>query len=122
MKKCSIFFLLLYVLAALYLRREFVFAQGSSKAEKKSSSGFEETAPKKENKPSPGFEQDQSALCLSATSNAKLVASIVENYSRRLGACSTSNLRNDCSAEFRGVVQSYNQYQLAASKVRNYCN
>ena len=122
MKNCSILFLLLSVLATPCLRRDLVFAQGSTKAEKKSSAGFEETAPKNENKPSLGFEQDPSALCQSATSNAKLVASIVENYSRRLGACSTSNLRNDCSAEFRGVVQSYNQYQLASSKVRNYCN
>ena len=122
MKKCSIFFLLLSVLATPYLPRDLVFAQGSAKDEKKPSAGFEETAPKNEKKPSPGFEQDQSGLCLSATGNAKLLASIVENYSRRLGACSTSNLRNDCSAEFRGVVQSYNQYQLAVSKVRNYCN
>ena len=122
MKKCSIFFLLLSVLVTPYLPRDLVFAQGSAKDEKKPSAGFEETAPKNEKKLSPGFEQDQSGLCLSATGNAKLLASIVENYSRRLGACSTSNLRNDCSAEFRGVVQSYNQYQLAVSKVRNYCN
>ena len=122
MKKCSIFFLLLSVLVTPYLPRDLVFAQGSAKDEKKPSAGFEEIAPKNEKKPSPGFEQDQSGLCLSATGNAKLLASIVENYSRRLGACSTSNLRNDCSAEFRGVVQSYNQYQLAVSKVRNYCN
>ena len=121
MKNCSIFFLL-SVLASPYLQRDLVFAQGRAKDEKKPSAGFEETAPKDEKKPSSGFEQDQSGLCLSATSNAKLVASIVEHYSRRLGACSTSNIRNDCSTEFRSVVQSYNQYQLAISKVRNYCN
>jgi len=109
---------LLSVLAKPYLHRDLVFAQGPTNP----SPSFEKTAPKDEKKPSPGFEQDQSGICLSATSNAKLLASIVENYSRRLGACSTSSLRNDCSAEFRGVVQSYNQYQLAVSKVRNYCN
>ena len=81
MKKCSIFFVLLFVLATPYLRRDLVVAQGSTKAEKKSPAGFEETAPKNENKPSPGFEQDQSPLWQSATSNAKLVASTVENYS-----------------------------------------
>jgi len=53
------------------------------------SAGFEQTAPKDEKKPSSGFEQDQSTLCLSATNNVKLVASIVEQYSRRLGACFT---------------------------------
>jgi hypothetical protein len=75
-------------------------------------------------RPSPGFEDDQSAMCLSATRQAKLLASIVESSSRRLGACSTSNpnFRQDCSAEFRGVVQSFNQYQIAISSVRNYCN
>jgi len=75
-------------------------------------------------KPSPGFEDDdQSAMCLSATRQAKLVAAIVESYSRRLGACATSNpnFRNDCSVEFRAIVQSYNQYQLAVSSLRNYC-
>jgi len=75
-------------------------------------------------KPSPGFEDDdQSAMCLSATRQAKVVASIVESYSRRLGACATSNpnFRNDCSVEFRAVVQSYNQFQLAVSSRRNYC-
>ena len=94
---------------------DIVFAQGLRQDTTKES--------KDQKKPSPGFEDDQSAMCLSATQQAKLVASIVETYSRQLGACATSNpnFRNDCSAEFRRVISSYNQYQLSVSSVRNYC-
>ena len=71
-----------------------------------------------------GFEDDQSAMCLSATRQAKLMASYVEGFSRRLGACATSNpnFRDDCSVEFSRLTRGYNEYQLAISSVRNYCN
>jgi hypothetical protein len=71
-----------------------------------------------------GFEDDQSAMCLSATRQAKLVASFLETYSRRLGACATSspNFRDDCSVEFARLAKGYNDYQFAISSVRNYCN
>lgn len=78
---------------------------------------------KDQKKPSSGFEDDQSAMCLSATQQAKLVAAVVESYSRRLGACVTSNpnFRDDCYVEFGRVVKSYNQYQTTVSTLRNYC-
>jgi hypothetical protein len=75
-------------------------------------------------KPSSGFEDDdQSGMCLSAIAQAKLVASIVESYSRRFGACATSNpnFRDDCSVDFGRVIKSYNQYQFAVASVRNHC-
>jgi hypothetical protein len=75
-------------------------------------------------KTSPGFEDDQgSAMCVSATGQAKLIASIVETYSRRLSACviSNPNFRDDCSGDFGRLVKGYNQYQFAVSSVRNYC-
>jgi hypothetical protein len=74
-------------------------------------------------KPSSGFEDDQSGMCLSAIAQAKLVASIVESYSRRFGACATSNpnFRDDCSIDFGRVIKSYNQYQFAVASVRNHC-
>ena len=74
-------------------------------------------------KPSSGFEDDdQSGMCLSAIAQAKLVASIVESYSRRFGACATSNpnFRDDCSVDFGRVIKSYNQYQFAVASVRNH--
>ena len=73
--------------------------------------------------PSYGFENDQSGMCLSAIAQAKLVASIVESYSRRFGACATSNpnFRDDCSVDFGRVAKSYNQYQFAVASVRNHC-
>jgi hypothetical protein len=113
---CLCEIIVLFVLAVTYRAEpKLVFAQGTQETTK-------ETQDQK--KPSPGFEDDdQSAMCLSATRQAKVVASILETYSRRLGACATSNpnFRNDCSVEFRGIVQSYNQYQLAVSSRRNYC-
>lgn len=62
-------------------------------------------------------------MCLSATQQAKFVASIVESYARRLGVCAASNLsfQDDCAADFTRLRQSYNQYQLALASVRNYC-
>jgi hypothetical protein len=74
-------------------------------------------------KASYGFEDDQSGMCLSAIAQAKLVASIVESYSRRFGACTTSNpnFRDDCSVDFGRVIKSYNQYQFAVASVRNHC-
>jgi len=74
-------------------------------------------------KASSGFEDDQSAVCLSATRQAKMVASIVDSYSRRLAACAVSNpaFRDDCSTDFGRLARGYNQYQLAVSSVRNYC-
>jgi len=75
-------------------------------------------------KPSSGFEDDQgSAMCLSATRQAKLIASIVDTYSRRLGSCAISNpnFRDDCSGDFERLAKGYNQYQFAVSSVRNYC-
>jgi hypothetical protein len=74
-------------------------------------------------KASPGFEDDQSAMCLSATQQAKLIASIVDSYSRRLAACAISNpnFRDDCSADFGRLVKGYNQYQFAVLSVRNHC-
>ena len=97
--------------------RPLVFAQGITQDPTKET-------PELKKKPSPGFEDDQNPQCITATQEAKLVASIVESYSRRLGTCSISNpnFRNDCSLEFRRVVQSYNQYQLAVSRVRNHCS
>jgi hypothetical protein len=80
--------------------------------------------PQDQKKPSSGFEDDQgSAMCLSAMRQAKLIASIVENYSRRLGACTISNpnFRDDCSGDFERLARGYNQYQFAVSSVRNYC-
>ena len=113
---CLYVIIVLFVLTVSYRAEpKLVFAQGTEEKTK-------ETQDQK--KPSPGFEDDdQSAMCLSATRQAKVVASIVESYSRRLGACATSNpnFRNDCSVEFRAVVQSYNQFQLAVSSRRNYC-
>lgn len=78
---------------------------------------------KEQKRSSSGFESGQSAMCLSATQQAKLAASIVESYSRRLGICAASNLsfQDDCSADFTRLRQSYNQYQLALASVRNYC-
>jgi hypothetical protein len=74
-------------------------------------------------KSSSGFEDDQSAVCLSATRQAKMIASIVDSYSRRLAACAVSNptFRDDCSTDFGRLARGYNQYQLAVSSVRNYC-
>ena len=74
-------------------------------------------------KSSSGFEDDQSAICLSATRQAKMIASIVDSYSRRLAACAVSNpsFRDDCSADFGRLARGYNQYQVAVSSVRNYC-
>ena len=79
---------------------------------------------KEQKRNSSGFEDDQSAMCLSATRQAKLMASYVEGFSRRLGACATSNpnFRDDCSVEFARLTKGYNEYQLAISSVRNYCN
>ena len=79
---------------------------------------------KEKKRNSSGFEDDQSAMCLSATRQAKLMASYVEGFSRRLGACATSNpnFRDDCSVEFARLTKGYNEYQLAISSVRNYCN
>ena len=70
-----------------------------------------------------GFEDDQSAICLSATRQAKMIASIVDSYSRRLAACAVSNpsFRDDCSADFGRLARGYNEYQVAVSSVRNYC-
>ena len=70
-----------------------------------------------------GFEDDQSATCLSATRQAKIIASIVDSYSRRLAACAVSNpsFRDDCSADFTRLARGYNEYQVAVSSVRNYC-
>ena len=70
-----------------------------------------------------GFEDDQSAVCLSATRQAKMIASIVDTYSRRLAACAVSNpnFRDDCSADFTRLARGYNEYQVAVSSVRNYC-
>lgn len=78
---------------------------------------------KEQKRSSSGFEIDQSAMCLSASQQAKLIASIVESYSRRLGACAVSNLsfQDDCSADFARLRQGYSQYQLALVSVRNYC-
>jgi hypothetical protein len=72
---------------------------------------------------SSGFEDDQSAICLSATRQAKMIASIVDSYSRRLAACALSNpsFRDDCSADFGRLARGYNEYQVAVSSVRNYC-
>ena len=97
------------------LETEIAFAQPSWQD---SSKGAPE-----QKKTSPGFEDDQSSMCLSATQQAKLIASIVEAYSRRLAACAVSNpsFRDDCSADFTRVVKSYNEYQFAISSVRNYC-
>ena len=69
------------------------------------------------------FEDDQSAVCLSATRQAKMIASIVDSYSRRLAACALSNpsFRDDCSADFGRLARGYNEYQVAVSSVRNYC-
>ena len=74
-------------------------------------------------KSSYGFEDDQSAICLSATRQAKMIASIVDTYSRRLAACAVSNpsFRDDCSADFTRLARGYNEYQVAVSSVRNYC-
>jgi hypothetical protein len=70
-----------------------------------------------------GFEDDQSAICMSATRQAKMIASIVDSYSRRLAACALSNpsFRDDCSADFGRLARGYNEYQVAVSSVRNYC-
>ena len=70
-----------------------------------------------------GFEDDQSAICVSATRQAKMIASIVDTYSRRLSACALSNpsFRDDCSADFTRLARGYNEYQVAVSSVRNYC-
>ena len=70
-----------------------------------------------------GFEEDQSVICLSATRQAKMIASIVDSYSRRLAACALSNpsFRDDCSADFGRLARGYNEYQVAVSSVRNYC-
>lgn len=78
---------------------------------------------KEQERPSSGFEDNQSATCLSATQQVKLIASIVESYARRLGACVASNrgFQDDCSADFARLRQSYGQYQLALASVRNYC-
>lgn len=95
---------------------ELVFAQATRPDSAK------ETQDQKKN--SPGFEDDQgSAMCLSATRQAKLIASMVETSSRRLSACmiSNPNFRDDCSGDFGRLVKSYNQYQFAVSSVRNYC-
>jgi hypothetical protein len=74
-------------------------------------------------KSSSGFEDDQNTVCLSATRQAKMIASIVDSYSRRLAACAVSNptFRDDCSTDFARLTRGYNQYQLAVSSVRNYC-
>jgi hypothetical protein len=74
-------------------------------------------------RPSSGFEDDQSAICLSATQQAKMIASMVDSYSRRLATCALSNpsFRDDCSADFGRLARGYNQYQVAVSSVRNYC-
>jgi hypothetical protein len=111
---CAIVVLLILAVTDLP-QSEIVFAQGFGQDPKK-----EAQEPKKS---SPGFEDDQSALCLSAQRQAKQIASIVEAYSRRLAACATSNpsFRADCSIDFRRLVSSYNQYELAVSSVRNYC-
>ena len=67
-------------------------------------------------------EEHQSAACLSALQQARLVASILETYSRRLTSCAASlNLRDNCSTDFGGVRRAYSQYELAVSSVRNYC-
>jgi uncharacterized protein YfbU (UPF0304 family) len=94
---------------------EIVFAQGvgqdATKATKEPKTTF------------PGFDDEQNAMCLSYQRQAKQVASIVDAYSRRLGACATSNpnFRADCNIDFRRMVASYNQYELAVSSVRSYC-
>ena len=67
-------------------------------------------------------EEYQSAACLSALQQAKLVASILETYSRRLTSCAASlNVRDDCSTDFGRVRRIYSQYELAVSSVRNSC-
>jgi len=94
---------------------EIVFAQGLGKDATK--------ATKEPKTPSPRFEDEQSAMCLSSQRQAKQIASIVDAYARRLGACATSNpnFRADCNIDLRRVIASYNQYELAVSSVRNYC-
>ena len=74
-------------------------------------------------KSSSGFEDDQSPICLSATQQAKMIASIVDTYSRRLAVCGVSNpsFHDDCSANFTRLARGYNEYQVAVSSVRNYC-
>jgi hypothetical protein len=91
-----------------------------SPEQKQPSSGFGSPEQKQS---SPGFEDDQSAMCQSATRQAKLIASVVETYSRRLAGCATSNpnFRDDCSMDFRRLANGYSQYQLAVASVRNYC-
>ena len=71
----------------------------------------------------PGLEDEQKAMCTSVQRQAKQSASIVDAYARRLGTCATSNpnFRADCNIDFRRMVASYNQYELAVSSVRNYC-
>jgi hypothetical protein len=96
---------------------EAAFAQGTSEDAKKGAKD------KDKKSSSSGFEDDQSAMCLYATRQANALASIIDSYSRRLGACVTSNpnFRGDCSADFARVRQSYSQYELAVGSVRNYC-
>ncbi len=107
---------LVFLAANHCLDNHLAFAQTSQQDQTKDS--------KEQKRKSSGFEDDQSAMCLSATRQAKLIASYVEGFSRRLGACATSNpnFRDDCSVEFARLAKGYNEYQLAISSVRNYCN
>jgi hypothetical protein len=113
---CGIFVLFILTATGL-LQSEMVLAQGFGEDTKK------ETKDPKKNSPGFEFEDEKSAMCLSAERQSKQVASIVEAYARRLGACATSspNFRADCSIDFRRLVSSYSQYELAVSSVRNYC-
>src|SRR5690349_11499122 len=72
---------------------------------------------------SSGLEDDESAICLSATRQAKMLAAIVASYSRRLAACALSDpsFRDGCSADFGRLARGYNEYEVAVSSVRNYC-
>jgi hypothetical protein len=98
------------------IERELAFAQSTKQEGTKDN--------QEQKKPSFGFqEDDQNEMCLSATRQAKQLASLVDSYSRRLAVCATSNpnFRDDCFVDFGRLARSYNQYQVAISSVRNYC-
>ena len=61
--------------------------------------------------------------CVCLPSRKQNWLSIVESYSRRFGACATSNpnFRDDCSVDFGQVIKGYNQYRFAVASVRNHC-
>src|SRR5919109_2231088 len=99
---CSITSIMVFVclgllLAAFIVQPEgrLLFAQAVKQETKK------ETQEQKKDRPQFDDQDDQSAVCQSAMQRAKLVASILETYSRRLSLCATSlNFHDDCSTHF----------------------